>query len=299
MCFSEAYEDFLEYAKNRHKKQGFETLSRNFNLHILPYFKDRIVNDLKTIDIINWQNIIYSKNYSNSFNNSLYCAFSSFIKYCVYCGYLKENIVLKTDIFKKKLETQKYDVYNLFEFLRFRRHLDLFVHKQFFTFMFFYGTRPSEAMALQFRDFKKGFIYIRHNIHRRGKRLLDTPKNASSVRFIKLSYSMRFRIWLLKKYYFKVYGSFNNDYFIFGGLKPLSTTTLDRYKSKACSKAHLRVITQHQFRHSFATRMINKHVSIARVSKIMGHSKISTTLDVYVHFDKEKRIASILSSQFD
>jgi len=72
------------------------------------------------------------------------------------------------------------------------------------------------------------------------------------------------------------------DYFVFGGLKPLAPTTVDRNKKNACNKAKLFEITQHEFRHSFATRMIRKK-PINYVSKTMGHSRISTTLDVYTH----------------
>ncbi|MCI9280527.1 MAG: tyrosine-type recombinase/integrase, partial [Bacilli bacterium] len=59
-------------------------------------------------------------------------------------------------------------------------------------------------------------------------------------------------------------------------------------KKKACEKAHIHEITQHEFRHSYATRMIHKGVSIDYVSRSMGHSKVSMTCDVYLH--QEKRI---------
>ena len=79
-----------------------------------------------------------------------------------------------------------------------------------------------------------------------------------------------------------MYVNCSNDYFIFGGPKPLAPTTIDRYKKNACNKARIRPITQHEFRHSYATRMINKGKPINKVSKSMGHSSISMTLDVYV-----------------
>lgn len=50
-------------------------------------------------------------------------------------------------------------------------------------------------------------------------------------------------------------------------------------------------ITQHEFRHSYATRLIHKGVPIDYVSRSMGHSKVSMTCDVYLH--QEKRIPSI------
>ena len=90
---------------------------------------------------------------------------------------------------------------------------------------------------------------------------------------------MRFRIFLLSRRYVNC----NSDYFIFGGSKPLAPTTIDRYKKNACSKANLYCITQHEFRHSYATRMISKGKPINKVSKSMGHSRISMTLDIYTH----------------
>ena len=145
--------------------------------------------------------------------------------------------------------------------------------------MYFYGTRPSEAMALRFSDLDGFKVYIRHNLQRKGKRELDTPKNQSSMRTIKISLLMKIRIWILKKHY----GNNNYDYFIFGGSKPLAPTTIDRYKKNACISANLYTITQHEFRHSYATRMINKRKPINKVSKSMGHSSISMTLDIYTH----------------
>ena len=34
MSFEKAYEDFKIYASSRHKKQGFDTIRQNFELHI-------------------------------------------------------------------------------------------------------------------------------------------------------------------------------------------------------------------------------------------------------------------------
>lgn len=294
MSFEEAYNEFFKYVLKRHKKQGFITITEAFNNHILPYFKNKEINKLTKLDIIEWQNKILDKNYSNNFNAKLYYAFSQFAKYCVCCSYLEENIVSEVGPFKKKIEFKSHTTYTLIQFRKFRLYLNDFVIKQFFNFMFFYGTRPSEAMALRFLDLKKRYIYVRHSIQRKGKRELDTPKNQSSIRIIKINLLMLFRIWLLKQYYIKKYGAFSKDYFIFGGTKPLAPTTIDRYKKIAYKKAKLPAITQHEFRHSYATRKIHKNVPIDLVSRSMGHSKVSTTLDIYLH--QEKNTINVFSS---
>lgn len=281
--FINVYEEYLEHAIKRHKKQGLDTISKNFKNHILPYFKDTDITTLTRLDILKWQDKIIECNFSNTFNNTLYYEFSAFMTYCVDYSYISNNLVLQVKNFPKKIELKQHRVYNLWEFLKFTSHLENYVIREYFNFMFFYGTRPSEAMALRFVDLDKKYLHIRHNIQRRGKRTLDTPKNQSSVRDIKIKLVERFRINRLKKYYMKKYGYFKDTYFIFGGIKPLSTTTIDRYKKTACIKAKIPYITQHEFRHSYASRMIRKRKNIVDVSKSMGHSRISTTLDIYTH----------------
>lgn len=288
-------DDYFEYVSKRHKYQGFNTLARNFKNHIYPFLNDNVrdISKITKKDILLWQDMIISKNFSNSFNNALYCNFSSFINYCISCDYLEFNVVKAVGNFKKKNEVPKYDYYTYIEFCRFRRKISNFLIKQFFNFMFFYGTRPSEAMALRFCDIHGNYISICHSLQRRGKRKLDTPKTQSSIRELKLSLICRFRFYVLKCYYIKHYGSCPDSYYVFGGKKPLSTTTIDRYKKSACQKANIREITQHQFRHSYATRMIHNHKPIEDVSKSLGHSRTSMTVDVYLHSKKKRMHKSI------
>ena len=200
----------------------------------------------------------------------------------MYCEYLQENLILQIPKFKKRIEKKEHNVYTLKEFRKFRKYLDNYIIKQYFNFMYFYGTRPSEAMALRFSDIDNNKININHSIQRKGKRDLDTPKNQSSLRTLKLDLITIIRFKILKNMYFKEYG-YSVDYFIFGGIKPLAPTTIDRYKLKACKKAKLKPITQQEFRNSYVTRMIRKNVPINDVSRNVGHAKPSITLDVYLH----------------
>ncbi len=296
MKFEDAYEEYKIYARNRHKKQGFYTLTKDFKNHILPYFKGRIVSSLTTADIINWQTEILNKHFSYNFDRNLYYTFSAFIEFCVNYSYLEFNIVLKVGNFKRTISTREYKYYNSRQFRIFYRYLDDYVLKQYFYFIFHFGTRPGEAMALKFSDVYGGYLYIHNNIQRRGNRELDTPKNQSSVRYINLSFLMRWKLFCLKCYYEKKYGRVY-DYFLFGGMKPLAPTTIDRKKKIACEKAGLFEITQHQFRHSYATNKIHKGVPIDVVSKDLGHSTVSMTVDVYLH--TEKRQPSCLFTGFD
>ena len=86
-------------------------------------------------------------------------------------------------------------------------------------------------------------------------------------------------------------------YLIFG-TSTLLPTMIDRCKIEACKKANIRPITLHQFRHSHATFLLQKGIMVNEVSKRLGHSKTSTTLDIYSHTDltQEKRVFDTLNS---
>lgn len=86
------------------------------------------------------------------------------------------------------------------------------------------------------------------------------------------------------------------DYFIFGGPKPLAPTTIDRYKEYAYNRANLPSITQREFRHSYATRRIHKNIPIDLVSRSMGHSRVSTTLDIYLHQEKTQQVCFLIKN---
>lgn len=285
--FSDAFIEYKNFSFKRRKKQGYQTTIRNFDNHILPYFNDKTLCEITKKDIIEWQNILYEKNFSNSFYNSLYYNLSSFFDFCVDYGYIQENIVKQVKNFNKKYEIKEHKTYSKKEFKKFIRNLDNLEDKEFFSFMYYYGTRSGETYALRFSDidFKKRIVHIRHNLQRRGNRDLDTPKNFSSIRDIPIDFITCKHLMKLKKMYISKYNDSNYDYFVFGGIKPLSTSTMDRHKKIACQKANIKEITQHEFRHSYATRM-SRHAPIEFVSKSMGHSKVSTTYDIYCHNEK-------------
>lgn len=295
MNFNEVYLEWKIYAAKRHKKQCFETLNQNFNKHVLPYFKDIDIYDLKIKDVINWQNIITDLNYSNNYNKNLYCCFKSFLDYCVLNNYVSINYLDIIGSFKKKFEPKIYDIYNYFEFNSFRKGIDSIVYKYFFDLLFYYGLRSGEAMALKFSDLKGNLLHVGSSIHRRGNREIDSPKTTNSDRYLHLNIIMIFKLFVLKCFYVKKYGSSDYDYFVFGGKSPLSPTSINRHKHNACINRNIREITVHEFRHSCATRLFNLGYSVNRVSKLLGHSSISITMDIYVHCKEKRDLFSLLS----
>ena len=298
MSFEKAYEEWKIYASKRHKKESFESLVRDFNCKILPYFKNTNINNLSEIDILKWKDELISFEYSKKYLSKIYYIFCIFMDYCCLYYNLKENIVRNVGNFKVSARKKNSDFYTRDEFDLFISGFDNIIYKSFFILMFYTGTRPSEAMALKFSDFNGKYISINKSIERRGSRDICTTKNIYSNRDIILCRKVINCILELKKYYKIKYGEVSEDYFIFGGVKPLSGTSIDRYKLKACKRSNIRPITQHQFRHSYATYLLSRGIPLNTISKLLGHSSIDTTARVYIHQDltQEKRVLNTLNS---
>ena len=176
--------------------------------------------------------------------------------------------------------------YSIKEFKKFIKFVDNIVYKSFFTFLYYAGVRPGEAMVLKFSDLNFKEIYISKTIDEHtnefGVREIGTPKTLSSVRNFKLDNFLYKDLLKLKQYCIEKYKDENYDYFIFGGIKPLVPTTINRHKIKACNKAELRPIQLREFRRSHATLLYNMNVPMQLIKDRLGHSDINTTMKYYV-----------------
>jgi integrase len=69
--------------------------------------------------------------------------------------------------------------------------------------------------------------------------------------------------------------------------EPLHPTKVWRLFKASVSRAELRLIRLHDLRHSWASAAIEAGMGVKAVSERLGHSKVETTLDLYVHTGPE------------
>jgi integrase len=156
------------------------------------------------------------------------------------------------------------------------------------------GIRIGEICALTWEDIDTDteIIYIRKTIQRiyvveDGNRhtelILDTPKTKNSIRDIPMSRDLLKMLKPIKKIV-------NNSFFVLtNDVKSTEPRTYRNYYKKLMNELKIPELKFHGLRHSFATRCIESNCDYKTVSVILGHSNISTTLNLYVHPNLEQK----------
>ena len=161
------------------------------------------------------------------------------------------------------------------------------------------GLRIGEICALRWDDIntQTGTLHVRRTIERiyiidgekkHTELVINDPKTVNSIREIPLSA----KALSLIKPLMKVVNP--NFYILSNDSKPIEPRTYRAYYKRLMKSLNIPPIKFHGLRHSFATRCIESNCDYKTVSVLLGHSDISTTLNLYVHpnIEQKKRCIS-------
>ena len=156
------------------------------------------------------------------------------------------------------------------------------------------GLRIGEICALKWSDINvaDGTITVQRTIERiyvvEGEKkhtqlVINTPKTVNSCREIPMSKELLAMLKPIKKVV-------NGDFYVLTNEdKPTEPRTYRNYYNRLMEKLDIPKLKYHGLRHSFATRCIEAGCDYKTVSVLLGHSNISTTLNLYVHPNMEQK----------
>lgn len=177
------------------------------------------------------------------------------------------------------------------------------------------GCRTNEIFGLQWSDcdFQNQTINIRRGLHYIDKRgesrfIITSTKTQKSDRTIPMIPDVKKVLLQLRSKNMKIKDSIDGlSDFVFVSLNgtPISRASFDQalrrmrnnYNKKADKEGDLLLpnISPHILRHTFCTRYCEVESNVKIIQEIMGHSKISTTLDIYTDVTEKQKQDSLLA----
>ncbi|MBA3726604.1 MAG: site-specific integrase, partial [Armatimonadetes bacterium] len=162
-----------------------------------------------------------------------------------------------------------------------------------FTFALFTGVRLGEATGLRWEDvdFENKTARIQVQLQRIDSKLVHkglksptarrtcplTEQAVDALREAKIS---------------QIVGGYENGMnlvFLNPEGWPLDPKYIDKKLKEVLANACLPVMSFHKLRHTAATLMVAGGIPIAQVQKLLGHSQISLTANLYAHADLEAK----------
>lgn len=291
---------FIEWFKNyKEPKLAYATALRYLNTHheVIKYFGNRRMKDITYDD---YQKVIneYAKTHALGTVKKFHSQSHTAVKAAVRRDLLKKDFTIGAELsgLAGKDEELKYleieDMHKLLNYCSKNIRLDK-VSKVMIVTALYTGMRLAEVGGLTWDcvDFKNHKITINKTYDYLKGGGFKPTKNKSSNRTIDINIEL---VTILKQLH-----SIQGEYFLAHGIKNLNNYVFLNNRQNIISSngakhelKHLsdllkiKAVTFHALRHTHASFLIAKGVSIYYISKRLGHSSITVTLDVYSHLLK-------------
>ncbi|MCD5514046.1 site-specific integrase [Lactobacillus delbrueckii] len=228
---------------------------------------------------------------------------SKVLKYAFQIGLIDNNPfdrVIKPKKPAKKKKDNFYTKNELESFLNGARDAGMMKYT-LFRLLAFSGMRIGELIALEWSDvdFFRKTVSINKTLtlDKAGKSTIGSPKTASSNRTIMLDDETMNALqkWRAEQSRRIIYlGKPKND-LIFPNEhgEHFSSVTVTNWNKKIAEKQGLRKIGLHGFRHTHASLCFEAGLTMQDVKERLGHSNISTTMDIYTHVTKSRKEESV------
>lgn len=312
ITFGDFFYDWLfNHKKNHIKYRTFDKYESFYRLYIRPYpIANKQLQDLKSTDIENHLNsLIKDKIITNYTANSILtriktCLFFALDKDIIYKNPTKNINLIDDSINKVKKITQ-----NIFTFEEQKKITDYLTNKiekmnyddvdLMILVDFFTGLRLGEIRALTWKNYDGETLDINKQIqeiyrysekeNRKRETKILPPKTELSVRKIYVIPKIR----KILENHKKKKETISPYIFSSADGKVIESKKPNRRLQSLCKLLDIEPKRFHDIRHTFATRLFEEDAKPKTVQLLLGHSNISTTLEIYTHVTNEEKIKEI------
>jgi integrase len=314
MTFSDLYKMYFSFKKDKMKLRAYRDTMTTCDRHILPYFNDFMLSNIKAHDIEKWQETLLKATYIKSGVKQVYANrqlekiqinLKAILGFAHdreliprnpfnQCGLVKRRELVQED--EKRFIT--VDEFNrIIQAIELSKIDDLTKAQDLviFSILFWCGLRKGELMALEVKDYNiltrelkvtKNWDYV--------NKVMTTPKTNNSVRTVIVPNIVdQYIVRLLSLY--KNMIDFTLDKNLVSYHERIAPTTLTRKKDRYCKIAGIKM-TLHDFRHSHVSLLVNSGLQPFEIAKRLGHT-VEMVNEVYGHLypSKQKEMVAIMN----
>lgn len=258
---------FLVHAESVYSQNHWKSLKTTFN-QSYSYFGEDTVGKLTTERLQKYFNIRAARVSTHAVKRDI-ANFSSFFSWCLSQGYQSNNPI---KLVKKPKLPEKQPLYFTKEELnKLILSIDNDVYKDLIILAVNTGLRQMELLSLTSKqiDLERGILTLDNRNHiTKSKRIRVIPMNSHVINIMKKRIN-------------------SENIFLFS--QNQTVKLFQKYRKKSNIRSEL---TFHSLRHTFASWLVQKGVSIYHVSKLLGHASVKTT-EIYSHLNNSDLKASV------
>jgi integrase len=291
MTFGEFWKLYTEDVKNRVKLNTWLTKEHIVETKILPYFKNRKMNEITPVDVRKWQNEILNfryengEGYSSSYRITMHNTLSTLFNHACKFYNLKSNPARQAGNMGSD-ENKEMLFWTTEEYKKFSEAvIDKPTSYYAFEMLYWTGMRLGELLALTMEDFdfEKRTVRINKSYQRlKGEDYITTPKTPKSNRTIKLP---KFLCEEMQEYFSMLYDQAPTD-----RIFQVTKSFLHHEMERGAKAARVKKIRIHDLRHSHISHLIDLGFPAVAIADRVGHESIEITYH-YSHLFPSKQTA--------
>lgn len=279
---------YLPYTSERVRYTTLAAYKRDIG-HLLPAFGHMMVDE---IDKVHIQSLINTSSTYKVAKNSRDCL-RQILNYAVELGFIKINPArAKFDFPAPEIYPEEHNGTWLTTFEQHDQFLATIDHPRFKLIAELglgLGLRRGEIFGLDWEDIdlEKRIVHIQRTYARQEhKHELMSPKTKKSNRYIPLRKELA--NYLSKEY--ELRGHPTGAVVVSPNKKRSNPVSTSQGWLKYLRENNLEEVSILNMRHSFATACMNAGMDVTKVSKLLGHTNITTTVSRYVRYKPEDMV---------